>query len=41
MKVLKWAAVLLMAVLVLVGLCPSVMLNMIRANVDLFLKGLR
>jgi NADH:ubiquinone oxidoreductase subunit 4 (subunit M) len=33
------AAIILMALLVIVGLCPSIMLNMIKANVELFLRG--
>jgi NADH-quinone oxidoreductase subunit M len=33
------AAVILMALLVIVGLYPSIMLNMIQPNVELFLKG--
>ncbi len=32
-------AVILMALLVIVGLYPSIMLNMIKANVELFLRG--
>jgi len=35
------ASLILMAVLVVIGLYPSVMLDMIQTNVDLFLKGLR
>ncbi len=34
------AAVMLMAALVIIGLFPSVMLDMIQANVDIFLKGM-
>jgi len=34
------AAVMLMVALVVIGLFPSVMLDMIQANVDIFLKGL-
>lgn len=34
------AAMILMALLVVIGLFPSIMLDMITANVDLFLKGL-
>jgi NADH-quinone oxidoreductase subunit M len=33
------AAIILMALLVIVGLYPSIMLNMIKANVELFLRG--
>ena len=33
------AALILMALLVIVGLYPSIMLNMIKANVELFLRG--
>jgi len=33
------AATILMALLVIVGLYPSIMLNMIKANVELFLRG--
>jgi NADH-quinone oxidoreductase subunit M len=33
------AALILMALLVIVGLCPSIMLNMIKANVEIFLRG--
>jgi len=35
------AAIILMALLVIVGLYPSIMLNMIKANVDVFLRGAR
>jgi NADH-quinone oxidoreductase subunit M len=35
------AAVLLIVALVVIGLYPSVMLDMIQANVDLFLKGIQ
>ncbi|HTS16429.1 MAG TPA: NADH-quinone oxidoreductase subunit M [Verrucomicrobiae bacterium] len=35
----KTAAVILMALLVIIGVYPSIMLNMIKANVQLFLKG--
>jgi len=34
------AAVILMALLVIVGVYPSIMLDMIKANVELFLKGM-
>ena len=34
------AGVVLMALLVIIGLYPSIMLDMIKANVELFLKGL-
>jgi NADH-quinone oxidoreductase subunit M len=34
------AAVILMVALVVIGLYPSAMLDMIQANVDIFLKGL-
>jgi NADH-quinone oxidoreductase subunit M len=37
----KVAAVILMALLVIIGLYPPVMLNMIKANVELFLRGLQ
>jgi NADH-quinone oxidoreductase subunit M len=37
----KAAGVILMSLLVIVGLYPPVMLNMIRANVELFLRGLQ
>ena len=33
------AALILMTLLVIVGLCPSIMLNMIKANVEIFLRG--
>ena len=33
------AAIILMALLVIVGVYPSIMLNMIKANVQLFLRG--
>jgi NADH-quinone oxidoreductase subunit M len=36
----KVAAVILMAALVIIGLYPQALLNMIQQNVDLFLKGL-
>jgi NADH-quinone oxidoreductase subunit M len=36
----KIAAVILMALLVIIGVYPSIMLDMIRANVELFLKGM-
>ena len=32
-------ALILMALLVIVGLYPSIMLNMIKANVEIFLRG--
>jgi NADH:ubiquinone oxidoreductase subunit 4 (subunit M) len=34
------AALILMALLVIVGLYPSIMLNMITPNIELFLRGL-
>lgn len=34
-------AVILMALLVIIGLYPSIMLDMIKANVELFLRGMR
>ncbi len=37
----KIAAVVLMALLVIVGVYPSLMMNMIKPNVELFLRGLR
>jgi len=36
----KVAAIILMAALVIIGLYPQALLNMIQANVDVFLKGL-
>jgi NADH-quinone oxidoreductase subunit M len=37
----KVASVILMSLLVIVGLYPSIMLNMIRANAEAFLRGLQ
>lgn len=37
----KVAGVILMALLVIIGLYPSIMLNMIKANVELFLRGMQ
>ncbi len=36
----KVAAIMLMSLLVIIGLYPSIMLNMIKANVELFLRGM-
>jgi NADH-quinone oxidoreductase subunit M len=36
----KVAAVILMALLVIIGVYPSIMLDMIKANVELFLRGM-
>jgi len=35
------AGTILMSLLVIIGLYPSIMLNMITANVELFLRGLQ
>ena len=37
----KLGAIILMSLLVIIGLYPSIMLNMIQPNVEIFLRGLR